>query len=155
MAMRPMSSVLGLIAGLCGLVASPSADAAGISLQMDEAQILTFKSPVKTILIGNPLIADVTVIDPRHAVVLGKSFGITNFIALNAEGNQTFSDQVTVFARESGVVTLHRGTGKTTLTCNADHCEATPVPGDETASFDALSGQVEKHETASLKAAGQ
>ena len=59
--------------GFVRVFAAPTAYAAGVSLQMDQAQVLTFQRPIKTILVGNPLIADVTVIDPRHAFVLGKA----------------------------------------------------------------------------------
>jgi hypothetical protein len=53
-----------------------SADAGTLDLHADDIQIpstvrvLTFKTPVKTVFVGNPVIADITVIDPMHVFIL-------------------------------------------------------------------------------------
>ena len=145
-------AALGLMAGLSGLV--PPAFAAGIAVPLDEVRVITFKYPVKTVFIGNPVIADVTIIDPQHVFVLGKSFGSTNLIALDDDGNQRVNEQVSVFGRTGAAVTLHRGAGQTTFTCTQAQCVAAPTPGDEPTPFDAVTGQIEKREAQNTKAAG-
>jgi hypothetical protein len=130
------------------------AHAAGISVPMDEVRSFAFKKPVKTVFVGNPVIADVTVIDPMHVFVLGKSFGTTNLIALDEMGNQIASLQITIFDRPGSIVTVQRGAAKSTLACSQVRCEASPTPGDETAPFDAVTGQIDKRQQLSLKTAG-
>jgi len=146
---------LGFLAGFTSLTLAASACYADdIQIPLDQVHVLAFKTPVKTVFVGNPVIADITVIDPMHVFILGKNFGTTNLVALDAMGRETANDQITVLERPGSAVNLQRGAGKTTLICTPEHCEATPTPGDESARFDALTGQVDKREALSLKAAG-
>ena len=46
-----------------------------VALALDEVHTLTFRTPVSTVYVGNPTIADVTMIDARHAFVQGKGYG--------------------------------------------------------------------------------
>src|SRR6201999_3903499 len=64
----------------------------GVALSMDEVRVVSFNQPITTGFVGNPSIADATVIDPHHAFVLGKTFGVTNLIALG-QNSQTISNQ--------------------------------------------------------------
>ncbi len=145
---------LAVLAGAFVALTASQALAADILVSMDEARLVTFGSAVKTVFVGNPLIADVTVIDARHVFVLGKSYGTTNIIALDESGNQTANEQVTVFGRPGTTITLQRGAAQATLTCDSLRCEPMPLPGDEGDKFDAVTGQVEKRQDLSLKAAG-
>jgi Flp pilus assembly secretin CpaC len=144
----------GVIAGLTGLLlASSPARAAGIEVPLDQVRIVTFNGPVKTVFVGNPLIADITVIDPTHVFILGKNFGTTNVVALDAKGRETVNEQITVLERPGSTVTLQRGAGRVTLNCSSAHCEATPTPGDDSERYSAVSGQIDNRESASVKAA--
>jgi Flp pilus assembly secretin CpaC len=137
-------------------VASAPALASDLTVTMDEVRTITFNTPVATVYVGNPSIADINMIDARHAFVLGKGYGSTNIVALNHDGAQVSNIRVSVLAntdRQSTVV-LNRGTQRVTYNCTADHCEATPQPGDGKDAFDALSGQIGMHEDAAKKAAG-
>jgi len=143
----------GVLAGLTGLFLATTAHAAGIEVALDQVRILTFAAPVKTVFVGNPVIADITVIDPTHVFVLGKNFGITNVVALDEKGRETLNEQVTVLERPGSAVTLQRGAAKTTLNCNSARCETTPTPGDDAERFATVSGQIDNRDAASLKAA--
>lgn len=143
-----------MFAGACGLALTASAAlAADIVVSMDEARLVTFAVPVKTVFVGNPLIVDVTVVDTRHVFVLGKTNGTTNIIALDEAGNQAVNEQVTVFGRPGTMVTVQRGIAQSTLACDTFRCESLPLPGDDKDKFDAVSGQIEKRQDLSLKAA--
>ena len=55
---------------------------------MDEAKIARIPDGTVTLVIGNPIVADVTMLKGSGAmVVTGKGFGETNLIALDAQGN--------------------------------------------------------------------
>ena len=149
-----LAPTFGVIAGLTGLLlASSAAHAAGIEVALDQVRIVTFNAPVKTVFVGNPVIADITVIDPTHVFILGKNFGTTNVVALDAKGRETVNEQVTVLERPGSTVTLQRGAGRTTLNCSSARCESTPTPGDDAERFSSVSGQIDNRETASTKAA--
>jgi hypothetical protein len=136
------------------LIAAAPAYADGVAISMDEVRTITFPKPVATVYVGNPSIADINMIDSRHAFVLGKGFGNTNIVALDHQGDQVSNTHVSVMAREESTVTLQRGAGRLTYSCTARHCEATPEPGDAKDAFDAVNGQVVTHEAAAKGAAG-
>jgi hypothetical protein len=135
------------------LALSAPAFAASVAVPLDEVRIVTFKRPASSVYMGNPMIAEVTAIDPRHAYVLGKNFGTTNLIALDANGKPIASEQVTVFSQRMGNVTLQRGGAQYNYTCTAAHCEAYAVVGDEHTYFQNTHGDTTTHEDLGVKAA--
>jgi hypothetical protein len=128
-------------------VAAPKSE--GVGLTLDEVRTLTFKDPIATVYVGNPAIADVTMIDARHAFVQGKSYGRTNIVALDKQNTQVFNTHVSVSGGQGGgTVTLNRGAQRVTLTCAGGRCEPTPMPGDDQKSYDAESNQLNTHQAA-------
>ena len=132
------------------IAASPACAAdSSVALALDEVHTLTFKTPVATVYVGNPTIADVTMLDARHAFVQGKGYGRTNIVALNRDNVQVFNAHITVIgARDSGTVTLNRGAQRVTLTCAGGRCEPTPMPGDDQKASDAANNQSTAHQSA-------
>lgn len=138
------------------LIAASPVFAAGksdpVALALDEVHTLTFRTPVSTVYVGNPSIADVTMIDARHAFVQGKGYGRTNIMALNRDNVMVFNTHVTVTGNNGGgTVTLNRGAQRVTLNCAGGRCEQTPMPGDSKDS-DALLGQLAAHQSAARTA---
>src|SRR5688572_16762653 len=100
------------------LTSAPAYAAGDVRLGLDEVHTLTFKRPVATVYVGNPAIADITMIDARHAFVQGKGYGRTNFVALNQDGVQVFNTSITVTGASTGnTVVLNRGAQRITLNC--------------------------------------
>ena len=117
-----------------------------VALALDEVHTLTFRAPVSTVYVGNPSIADVTMIDARHAFVQGKGYGRTNIMALNHDNVMVFNTHVTVTGNNGGgTVVLNRGAQRVTLNCAGGRCEPTPMPGDGKES-DVFNGQIVAHQ---------
>jgi Pilus formation protein N terminal region len=135
------------------LAANAIALAEDVSVPMDEVRLVAFKEPVTTVYMGNPVIADVTMIDAQHAFLLGKTFGETNLIALGSNGKQISNEHVVVFGRRVGAVTLNRGAQTYNYTCTAQHCETQPVPGDPSDYFANTHSAIDTHEGQGAKAA--
>ena len=57
-----------------------------IGVNVDQAKLVKLPTRVATIVVGNPLIADVTLQNGGIVVVTGKSYGATNFIAMDRSG---------------------------------------------------------------------
>jgi hypothetical protein len=125
----------------------------GVSVVMDQVRIVTFKRPISTVFVGNPVIADATVIDPYHAFILGKAYGVTNLIALSAQSQTIANQQITVANRSGGVVTLNKGASQFTYSCTTAHCETNPRPGDQKGYFDDNEASVSSHQEQSIRAA--
>lgn len=130
-----------------------AAGAPGVSVPMDEVRMIAFSQPVTTVYVGNPVIADVSIIDSRHAFLLGKTFGETNVIALGANGKEVSNEHVVVFGRRMGAVTLNRGASTFNYTCTTLHCETQPVPGDPKTYFDETHLAIDMHEGMGIKGA--
>ena len=103
---------------------------AEIHVPLDNVLTITLDRPAKTVYVANPAIADITLIDPRHIFILGKSFGTTNLITLDGSGRETVNEQLIVTERLGRPVTLQRGNAHTNMICTAVDCEAAPAPGD-------------------------
>lgn len=145
-----------IFAALAITIAAPAVAAdtgSGIALTMDEVRTLTFAKPIATIYVGNPSIADITMIDARHAFVLGKGYGNTNVIALNHDGEQVYNARIAVSEGGSETFTLNRGAQRVTYDCNAGRCEVSPTPGDGKESFDQMAGELASHADNARKAA--
>jgi len=138
---------------LTGSVILPAA-AADLSVTLDEVRTITFGKPVSTVYVGNPSIADINMIDSRRAFVQGKGYGSTNIVALGSDGVQISNTRISVLAnRNESTVTLNRGASRITYSCTADHCEATPQPGDGKEAFADGTSQIGAHQDIAKKAA--
>ena len=125
----------------------------GVAVNMDEVRVVTFTRPISTVFVGNPAIADATVIDAHHAFVLGKTFGVTNLIALGPQSQTVANQQISVSNRAGGVVTLNKGAAQYNYACTRAHCESNPVPGDQKTYFDDTSNSIGSHQDQAVKAA--
>jgi Flp pilus assembly secretin CpaC len=133
---------------------SGAARAAAMSVPLDEVRVVSFAKPVATLYVGNPVIADVIIIDSRHAFVQGKAFGMTNVVALDANGRPIANQQIVVAGRANATVTLQRGKEQVTYACAGGRCQPAPTPGDSKDAFDSATDQISKYQGLIAKAAG-
>jgi hypothetical protein len=140
-----MRSIRTFLLSAAALVAAAPALADGISVPMDEARVIAFNKPVHTVFVGNPMIADVNMIDSRHAFILGKAFGATNLIALDNNGNPVASRHVMVLGSQT-LVTLNRGPEQFTYACANVRCEHARAPGDNKEAYDTNMSQIQTRE---------
>lgn len=76
-----------------GQVASASTQIAPpINLVIGKSTILRLPSPAARISVGNPVVADINLINPREAYLLGKEIGSTNLIIWTRDGTATVID---------------------------------------------------------------
>ncbi len=134
------------------LLGAAPATASGLSIPMDEARVVSFAKPLAQVFVANPVVADVRPIDATHFYILGKAFGSTNLIGLDAQGDQVVSEHLMVVG-SSHLVTLNRGSAQFTFACATARCEVSPSPGDLRPWHDDNVGEVEKREDDGLKQA--
>lgn len=117
-----------------GLVVAPAAAADGtpINVNVNMARILRINAPAATVIVGNPGIADVTIQDPQTLILTGKSFGQTNLIILDNEGNPIADTMIEVVQMQAGVMTVYQGQTRTSLAC-APVCQGIVMMGDDPA----------------------
>ncbi|MFI4974387.1 MAG: pilus assembly protein N-terminal domain-containing protein [Caulobacterales bacterium] len=96
--------------------------AAGLQLGVDQAARVTLPRPAQDVIIGNPAIADVTVADSRHLIVVGKTYGITNLVVADATGHTMYNSQIVVGGTDDGRVTVFQGQTSSDYACSP-RCE--------------------------------
>ena len=100
-----------------------------ISVNVDQAKLVKFPEKIATIVVGNPLIADVTLQPGGMVVVTGKGYGATNVIALDRAGAVLMDRVVQVEGPTDKVVTVYRGTLRESYSCTPD-CARRVTLGD-------------------------
>jgi Flp pilus assembly secretin CpaC len=81
----------------------PSRFSEPVSVMIDHAKVLRLPERTQTVIVGNPIIADVSVQKNGVLVLTGKSYGRTNLIALDNGGTLIAESMISVQApsRES------------------------------------------------------
>jgi hypothetical protein len=123
--------------------AAPHAAADDLIVKYDQSQLLRLSRPAAEIIIGNPTIADVSVQGGNLLVITGKSFGITNIIALDAERAVIQDQRVLVQRDERKVVNLQKGGKRESYNCSPQ-CNPSITVGDDTQYFDAVAKTSER-----------
>ena len=103
------------------LAAAAPVAAGGIAVPLDGAVRLGLRGAAADVVVANPDIADVTVIDERTVVVLGKAHGTTGVMVFDGARRLLWDGSVTVTA-PSGRITVHRGGDAHQYACLA-RCE--------------------------------
>ena len=135
---RARAAALATIVFAAAAFGTVSARAEDLIVKYDQSQLLRLPRPATEIIIGNPAIADVAVQAGNLLVVTGKTFGITNIIALDAERNVIQDQRVLVRRDEVKVVNLMRGTERQSYNCTPQ-CNPSITVGDEQKYFDTIS----------------
>src|SRR5262245_37610605 len=126
-----------LMAAAASFAIAASASAEDLIVKYDQSQLLRLPRPATEIIIGNPAIADISVQTGNLLVVTGKTFGITNIIALDADRNVIQDQRILVKRDEAKVVNLQRGTERQSYNCTPQ-CNPSMTIGDEQKYFDAV-----------------
>ncbi len=95
--------------------AEPAVDA--IAVNVDQAKLVKLPTRVATIVVGNPLIADVTLQSGGVLVITGKGYGATNFIAMDRAGEILMDRIIQVEGPTDQLVTVYRGVERESWSC--------------------------------------
>ena len=120
------------------LLATP-AIAEPFQVAVDNAKILRLSRPAASVIIGNPAIADAIVHHGKMLFITGKTFGSTNFIAIDSDGKTIINRSLQVLPADNRL-TLHRGGYQRSYLCG-DGCEPVPGIGDDSEAFDRIMTQ--------------
>jgi putative type II/III system pilus formation protein len=111
-----------------------------IAVSVDQAKLVKLPGRVATIVVGNPMIADVTLQNGGIVVVTGKGYGATNFIAMDRGGEVLVDRLIQVEGPSDQLVTVYRGIERETYSC-MPVCQRRVTLGDGDSYFNAAVGQ--------------
>ncbi|HKS60693.1 MAG TPA: pilus assembly protein N-terminal domain-containing protein [Xanthobacteraceae bacterium] len=136
------AGALVLLAAVAILPRPALAAEAPLNIVLDQATIMRLPEKVSTIVVGNPLIADIAIQSGGLIVVTGKGFGATNLIVLDRAGAVLMERQVVVRGATDQTVSVYRGAERETYSCTPN-CERRITLGDSAAFFTAVSAQTD------------
>ncbi|MET3889672.1 Flp pilus assembly secretin CpaC [Bosea sp. OAE506] len=143
---------LWLTAGPMPLRAAPTpAKIESVVVMVDHAKVVRLPEKAQTVIIGNPAIADVAVQKNGVMIVTGKSFGVTNLIALDASGGLLAESLVRVGADSDAVLTVQRGLDRESYSCTPI-CQPAAQLGDAQRYFGEVGSQANARNGAALGA---
>jgi Flp pilus assembly secretin CpaC len=149
------SLAVGILVWPAAAFAEPTAEA--IAVNVDQAKLVRLPTRVATIVVGNPLIADVTLQTGGIVVVTGKGYGATNFIAMDRSGEVLVDRIIQVEGPTDQLVTIYRGVDRESYSC-MPICQRRVTLGDGESYFKStidqagsLSGQASGSASAAAK----
>jgi Flp pilus assembly secretin CpaC len=114
-----------------------------VEVTIDQARLAKVPAGTEKIIVGNAAIADFTLLKQGTLVITGKSFGETNFIALDGAENTLKEWRIHV-AGGKNILVVHRGLDRESYAC-VPQCLPTVQLGDATKYFSDVQGQVKDH----------
>ncbi|MGV8937874.1 MAG: pilus assembly protein N-terminal domain-containing protein [Allorhizobium sp.] len=128
-----ISLAIGLSFALACVSAPARAEDGMLRVYMDHARVLKLDRPVSKVIVGNSAVADATVADATTIVLTGRSFGTTNLVLLDSDGNAIVDERILVSIDEGNTVRVFKATDRTVLSCTPN-CEEHATRGATAAS---------------------
>jgi len=104
-----------------------------LRVSMNHARVLRLDRAVSKVIVGNSKVADATVADATTIVLTGRSFGTTNLVLLDADGNPIVDERILVSIDEGNTVRVFRQTERTVLSCTPNCEQHSQNSGDKEA----------------------
>lgn len=111
-----------------------------VKVHLDQAKMMRLPDGTATLVVGNPLIADVAVQSGGTMVITGKGYGATNLLALDRTGAVIMEHQLEVQGPLGSIVVVFRGVERETFSCTPN-CERRITLGDSQNFFAATLAQ--------------
>jgi Flp pilus assembly secretin CpaC len=150
------SLAIGMLLWPLAAIAAPT-PADPIAVNVDEAKLVRLPGKVATIVVGNPLVADVTLQAGGVIVVTGKGYGATNFIAMDRSGEVLVDRVIQVEGPTDKLITVYRGVERESYSC-MPICQRRITLGDGDGYFKSTieqAGSFNSQATSSAVAAGK
>jgi hypothetical protein len=103
--------------------AEPVLAAAQITVGLSQSRRVALRGVASNVVVADPKIADVTMVDTHSVIVIGKALGVTQVMVFDHGGRTLLDAPVLVATSNAGAVTVFRGTGTTDYSC-APHCQS-------------------------------
>jgi len=129
-----------LTALAAALFSAPLANAVELRLNANESKLLSLAGQPATIIVANPIVADVTMLSGKM-VVQAHAPGKTEITVLDAQGQKLANLDVIISNDSDMSLRVYKAGSRVTYTCSPK-CERTIVVGDDAASTTKLKNQL-------------
>ncbi|WP_336979412.1 pilus assembly protein N-terminal domain-containing protein [Brevundimonas nasdae] len=90
-----------------------------LNVEIDRSARVQLRGAAASIIVGNPQIADVSLVDANTMFIVGKGYGVTEVVAVDGVGRTLFQREVVVTGGSTGSVRVWRGAQATEMACGA------------------------------------
>lgn len=127
-----MSRLSALFAALALAAVAPAAALAQstMNVEIDRSSRVQLAGAAASVIVGNPQIADVSVVDANTLFITGKGYGVTEVVAVDGVGRTLFQREVVVTGGSSGSVRVWRGGQATEMACASSCAPSIRTAGD-------------------------
>jgi Flp pilus assembly secretin CpaC len=115
--MRRISFTLAALLVAWNVDAAAQSRPAALPLATGQAISLSLDGAMRDVVVGDPDVADVSIVNDRTLVVLGKRPGVTNLLIFGAGGRPLTDRQLIVSEAGGAAVTVYRGTTTSNYAC--------------------------------------
>lgn len=103
------------------LVAAPIAAHAQngpLNVEIDRSTRVQLRGAAASVIVGNPQIADVSMVDANTLFIVGKGYGVTEVAVVDGVGRTLFQREIVVTGGSTGSVRVWRGGRATEMACS-------------------------------------
>ncbi len=124
------------------LCISLAAHAGQFTVETGKTKPLRLSKDAASVVLGNQNVADVAVHDRNLLLVTGKSFGATNLLVFDKDGNTIFAADLVVTTNSANLVTINKAGSNFSFNCSPV-CKESAQMGDDQGHFNKVLGQLE------------
>jgi hypothetical protein len=146
-----LKAVMVLFALVSPAAAAPPPALETIVVMLDQARLLQLPERAANVVVGNPIVADLSIQPGGLAVVTGKSYGATNLIVTDKKGAVLMEKTVEVTGAADKNVVVYRGADRETYSCTPE-CSPRLTLGDSTDYFNKTLAEITTRNTQSAAA---
>ncbi|WP_140986520.1 pilus assembly protein N-terminal domain-containing protein [Asticcacaulis tiandongensis] len=88
-----------------------------VVIEKNHTQRVSLSASAGSVIVGNPAIADVTVVDSRTIYIVGKDYGRSAVTVTDRSGRTIWDGDISVGTPVKGGVTVYKGLKATTVIC--------------------------------------
>jgi len=150
--MRALAAMM-IGSAMLGLLPGHALAGDALLVPLDRSVKISLPSGARHVMLGNSGILDITLVDMKTAVLLGRTYGGTNLLVLDNSGRTLMDQEILVADASPGRVTLFTGPksgdesggpGIQNFACSP-HCVRYPMPGERDADQSSYVGPYESY----------
>lgn len=112
-----LAAALMILPSMAGDAEAQDGRSRAIAVEIDHSLRVQLRGSAASVIVGNPAIADVTIVDSGTLFITGRGYGVSQVTAVDSIGRTLFQGEVVVTAPTTGHVRVWRGASSTDMAC--------------------------------------
>lgn len=126
---RRMTAPLVALTALALMSAGTAQAGQRLTLEKNHTLRVALRAAAGSVIVGNPDIADVSIVDSHTLYIIGKGSGSSAVTVTDGAGRPLFDGEIVVTAAQQGAITVYKGLTPTSVVC-AEICVSVEPSGN-------------------------